>query len=156
MRNLLRKVVISFIVLAFFNSHTDAMKVNSRILLEFHQKLLSLKKDTSNPMLKSHPELVSELKILSSRSQNPMPLYLLNSTHQDIAWMDSPQKCELFRDTLVITPLLEKMVQDSNYHFDIEDVLMIREYLRRHPDRKNLIAHFLKNGQLNVGGAFNM
>jgi alpha-mannosidase len=117
--------------------------------------------DTTDPApqqqgLKSHPELMGSLKILASRTDHPLPLYLLNSTHQDIAWMDSPMKCELFRDTLVITPLLKKMEQDPSFHFDIEDVLMIREYIQRHPDRKGMIDRVLKNGQLNVGGSFNM
>ncbi|HET7116623.1 MAG TPA: glycosyl hydrolase-related protein [Hanamia sp.] len=100
--------------------------------------------------------LPANLEKLSDRSATPKPLYLMNSSHQDIAWMDSPFKCELFRDTLVITPLLERMEKDPNYHFDIEDVLMIREYIGRHPDRKALVKRFLDNGQLNVGGAFNM
>ncbi len=100
--------------------------------------------------------LPANLQKLSDRSASPQPLYLMNSSHQDIAWMDSPAKCELFRDTLVITPLLARMEKDPGYHFDIEDVLMIREYVGRHPDRKALIKRFLDNGQLNVGGAFNM
>ncbi|TAN14251.1 MAG: hypothetical protein EPN37_11940 [Chitinophagaceae bacterium] len=82
--------------------------------------------------------------------------YLMNSSHQDIAWMDSPAKCELMRDTLVITPLLKRLTDDPRYRFDMEDVLMIREYLHRHPDSKTLFQHFLSNGQLNVGGSFNM
>ena len=100
--------------------------------------------------------LPANLEKLSDRSTNPQPLYLMNSSHQDIAWMDSPAKCELARDTLVITPLLARMEKDPSYHFDIEDVLMIREYIGRHPDRKALVKHFLDDGQLNVGGAFNM
>jgi len=100
--------------------------------------------------------LPTNLQKLSERSADPKPLYLINSSHQDIAWMDSPAKCELFRDTLVITPLLARMEKDPGYHFDIEDVLMIREYIGRHPDRKALIKRFLDDGQLNVGGAFNM
>ncbi len=100
--------------------------------------------------------LPSNLEKLSERSRSPQPLYLMNSSHQDIAWMDSPAKCELFRDTLVITPLLERMEKDPDYHFDIEDVLMIREYIGRHPERKVWVKHFLDDGQLNVGGAFNM
>ncbi len=100
--------------------------------------------------------LPANLEKLSARSFNPKPLYLMNSSHQDIAWMDSPAKCELFRDTLVITPLLARMEKDPGYHFDIEDVLMIREYIGRHPGRKALVKRFLDDGQLNVGGAFNM
>lgn len=101
------------------------------------------------------PSLSSNLKLLSGISVSPPPLYLLSSSHQDIAWMDTPEKCELFRDTMVITPLLALMEQDSSYHFDIENVLMIKEYLHRHPDRTGMIKHFLENGQLNVGGSFN-
>lgn len=99
------------------------------------------------------PLLAKDLAELPDKTS---AFYLMNSTHQDIAWMDSPEKCVLMRDTLVITPLLKMLAEDPAYHFDIEDVLMIREYTHRHPDRKNLIQHFLDNGQLNVGGSFNM
>jgi alpha-mannosidase len=102
------------------------------------------------------PQLATRLDSLSGNYRAGDACLLMNSSHQDIAWMDSPQKCILMRDTLVITPALKRMEQDKGYHFDIEDVLMIREYVKRHPDSREKIRHFLEDGQLNVGGSFNM
>ena len=61
----------------------------------------------------------------------------MNSDHQDIAWMDSPEKCVIERDTMLLTPLFEKASNsDPTYRFDVEDALMLKEFISRHPDRE--------------------
>ena len=81
-------------------------------------------------------------------------VYLMNSSHQDIAWMDDPEKCIIQRDTMLLTPLLDKASKDPSYRFDIEDVLMIREYVERHPDKKDLLRQMLAEGRLSCGSSY--
>ena len=38
-------------------------------------------------------------------------LRIISSSHQDIAWMDSPEKCMDYRDEHCITPALEMMAK---------------------------------------------
>jgi len=92
-------------------------------------------------------------EMISSGRQNGS-IYLMNSSHQDIAWMDTPDKCVIERDTMLLTPLINKAVRNSDYRFDVEDALMLREYITRHPDRKNDIAQLLKSGQISCGSSF--
>ncbi len=100
------------------------------------------------------PKLVSELDSLSSSYLADGEIYLMNSSHQDIAWMDSPEKCEIDRDTMLVTPLLNKVVQDTSYRFDLEESLILREYLSRHPSKKDLIGRMLLDGRISCGANF--
>lgn len=62
----------------------------------------------------------------------------MNSSHQDLAWMDFLEKCIIERDTMLMTPLLKAALKDPGYRFDIEDVLMIKEYIGRHPENQQM------------------
>ena len=102
-----------------------------------------------------HPGLGTSLRELSRVSGGQGTQHLIVSTHQDIAWMDSPENCIRDRDEKIITPLLTIMRNDPAYHFDLEDVLCLREYIERHPDSKEEITLRMKEGRLGVGASFN-
>jgi alpha-mannosidase len=78
-------------------------------------------------------------------------LYIVNSSHQDIAWMDSPEECIRFRDEQMITPALKRLAESEHYCFSVEDALSLREYLERHPDRYADILKYTREGRLEWG-----
>jgi alpha-mannosidase len=78
-------------------------------------------------------------------------LHIVNSSHQDIAWMDSPDECIRFRDEQMITPALQRMAESQQYCFSVEDALSLREYLERHPDKYGDILKYTKEGRLEWG-----
>jgi alpha-mannosidase len=82
-------------------------------------------------------------------------LHIISSSHQDIAWMDSPEKCVAFRDTNCITPALAMMAGDPDYTFTMENMLNLREYLERHPERAEEVAGLTREGRLEWGATFN-
>ncbi len=100
------------------------------------------------------PGTVQSIRQLAQSDLNNGKIYLMNSSHQDIAWMDSPEKCELERDTMLLTPLLYLASRDPDYRFDVEDALMLKEYIRRHPDKKPMIRQMLLDGRLSCGSTF--
>jgi alpha-mannosidase len=102
------------------------------------------------------PTLGSSLVGLSRTTKGKGALYLVSSSHQDIAWMDSPQQCEIDRDKKVITPALELMAKEKDFCFDLEDMLEVREYIARHPDRKDVLAEYFREGRLGVGATYTM
>ncbi|TSA33890.1 MAG: alpha-mannosidase [Porphyromonadaceae bacterium] len=81
-------------------------------------------------------------------------IMIMASSHQDIAWMDSPQACVENRDNLLITPALKKLEENPLYYNDMEDILMLREYLTRHPEKKELIYNLTKEGRLTWGASY--
>jgi alpha-mannosidase len=82
-------------------------------------------------------------------------LHIISSSHQDIAWMDSPEKCAAFRDTNCITPALAMMAKDPAYAFTMENMLNLMEYLERHPERAEEVARLTREGRLEWGATFN-
>jgi alpha-mannosidase len=80
---------------------------------------------------------------------------LMNSSHQDIAWVDRPEVCIILRDTLLLTPIIEDAFERKDYGFDIENGLMLREYLDRHPGSQAKITELLDRKLLSVGATYN-
>lgn len=100
------------------------------------------------------PRLINSLKTLSNTSQGKGNIYLMNSSHQDIAWMDSPENCVVERDTMLLSPLLEQASVNPEYRFDIEDVLMVREFIERHPEKKTELTELFRSGRLTCGSTY--
>jgi alpha-mannosidase len=101
------------------------------------------------------PLLAQSLVDLSDSRIAGSALHFIVSTHQDIGWMDSPDQCIRDRDEKILTPTLEIMRVDSNFRFDIEDVLFLREYVDRHPDRKEELRKLIAAGRLGIGASYN-
>jgi len=87
--------------------------------------------------------------------ENSSRLRILSSSHQDIAWMNSPQACMEYRDLQCITPALQMMADNKDYCFVMENMLNLMEYLERHPERKADIERFTREGRLEWGATFN-
>jgi len=100
------------------------------------------------------PKTVKSILTLNDSRLSHGKIFLMNSSHQDIAWMDSPEKCVLERDTMLITPLIEQAEVDPDYRFDIEDALMIKEYIERHPDRRESIHQLFRDGKISCGASY--
>ncbi len=80
---------------------------------------------------------------------------ILSSSHQDIAWMNSPEACIEYRDAHCITPALEMMAENPDYCFVMENMLNLMEYIERHPDRREEILKFTREGRMEWGATFN-
>ncbi len=100
------------------------------------------------------PKTVQSLITLNNSKLNNGKIFLMNSSHQDIAWMDSPEKCVLERDTMLITPLIAQAKVNPDYRFDIEDALMIKEYIERHPGQKATIKQLFDDGKISCGSSY--
>ena len=102
--------------------------------------------------------LVIPVHFLSAQSNTPYfkngNLYIVGSSHQDIAWMDSPEACMNFRIDQVITPALERMAKNSTFCFSMEYSLMLREYLERYPERYSEILKYTREGRLEWGATY--
>ncbi len=80
---------------------------------------------------------------------------LMSSSHQDIAWMDSPQQCMLDRDTQVLTPAIKMLEQNPDFRYSAEQALMLYEYLLLHPEAKEKIIRLTQEGRLEWGATYN-
>jgi alpha-mannosidase len=81
---------------------------------------------------------------------------LLSSSHQDIGWMDTIDRCVAQRDRQVISPALELLDRNPRFCFCLEDGLELMEYLGRHPEQRDHIAALTRAGRLEWGATYNM
>lgn len=95
---------------------------------------------------------------ISSQDKTPYfkngRLFIINSSHQDIAWMDEPEACVRFRDEGMLTPALKRMAESEDFCFSVEDALSLKEYLERHPDRYYEIWKYTREGRLEWGATY--
>lgn len=94
------------------------------------------------------------MKQISSSPYSDAKVYVMISSHQDIAWVDSPFQCIEDRDKIIVTPALELLEKHEDYRYDIEDGLILEEYLERHPDKRPLIEKLILKGQLGIGATY--
>ena len=133
-------------------------EVNSKLLNKAILKNQQSISDEGNIIINAQriysPKTVQSLKSLAQSRLSEGKIYLMNSSHQDIAWMDSPEKCVLERDTMLLSPLFDLASKNPDYRFDVEDALMLKEYIHRHPDKKPLVRQMLDDGRISCGSTF--
>jgi len=81
--------------------------------------------------------------------------FIVSSSHQDTAWMDTPAACRQFRVEHNIMPALEMMRKDANYTFCMEGTLHVMEFLEAHPELRSEIIQRMREGRLEFGATYN-
>lgn len=82
-------------------------------------------------------------------------IHLICSSHNDIAWFDTPAETIAWRDSRSITPALERMAHRPDVTFVMENVLYALEYLERHPERRAEIHQLTLEKRLDWGATYN-
>ncbi len=77
------------------------------------------------------------------------------SSHNDIAWFDTPDKTAEFRDKDAITPALHRMKNRDDVYFSMENVLYLDEYMERKPQNFQEIKRLSASGHLDWGATYN-
>jgi len=94
------------------------------------------------------------LQQVGQLSEGKAFVYLTITTHQDLAWCNSIEKCKIDRDTLWLTPFIKALRENPSFQMDIEQSSIIKEYINRHPDLKDTVLEYMKAGRMLVGAAF--
>lgn len=82
-------------------------------------------------------------------------VFIVTSSHQDTAWMDTPAACRKYRIESNLLPALEMMRKDTNYTFCMEGALHVMELLDAHPELRGEIIQRMKAGRLEFGATYN-
>ncbi|MGB3152163.1 MAG: glycosyl hydrolase-related protein [Maribacter sp.] len=81
--------------------------------------------------------------------------HIISSSHQDIAWMDTPEFCRHERVNEIIAPALDIMKSDKEYYFGMEQSLNLKEFVEAHPERKSEVIERYKEGRFTWGATYN-
>jgi alpha-mannosidase len=82
-------------------------------------------------------------------------IHIIQSSHQDIAWMNTPEYCRNERIEDIINPALEMMKEDKNFTFEMEQTLNLMEFLDKYPNRKDEVIQRYKEGRFLWGATYN-
>lgn len=99
-------------------------------------------------------ETYTLLKALSESKLSTGEILLFTTTHEDIAWLNSPELCKIDRDKLWLTPYMDRLKSDPTFKMDIEQSTIVMEYLHRHPEEKENFIKFLKDGRICIGSTY--
>ncbi|MGN1221547.1 MAG: alpha-mannosidase, partial [Candidatus Cryptobacteroides sp.] len=82
-------------------------------------------------------------------------IHIIQSSHQDIAWVNTPEYCRKDRIFNTILPALEMMENNLDFSFEMEQTLNLMEFLEEFPEMKDEIIRHYKDGRFNWGATFN-
>lgn len=81
-------------------------------------------------------------------------ILIFTTTHQDLGWLNHIDACIEDRDTLWLTPYLERLGKDLDFKMDIEQTSIVMEYLHRYPSKRDLFKKYVKEGRICIGATF--
>ena len=108
----------------------------------------------SQEALKVSDETYEVLKKVSESALAEGDILLSLTTHQDLGWIDEIENCVIMRDTLWLSPFLQRLKAENDFEMDIEQASIIQEYIGRHPEKKAQIVKHLKEGRMLIGGTY--
>lgn len=82
-------------------------------------------------------------------------IHIIQSSHQDIAWMDTPEYCREDRIRNIILPALDMMKQNKHFTFEMEQTMYLMEFLEEHPERKDDLIQLYKEKRFTWGATYN-
>lgn len=82
-------------------------------------------------------------------------IHIIQSSHQDIAWMNTPEYCREDRINQIILPALELMEKNPEFTFEMEQTLNLMEFLEAHPERKKELIRLYQEKRFGWGATYN-
>lgn len=82
-------------------------------------------------------------------------IHIISSSHQDVAWMNTPDACRHDRIYNIINPAMDMMKEDPDFAFGMEQTLNLMEFLDEFPDRKEEVINYYKKGRFAWGATYN-
>jgi len=80
---------------------------------------------------------------------------IINTSHQDIAWMNTPDSCKDERIHKIIIPALDISERQPGFSFGMEQTLNLRELLNEYPSYKDSVTDAYKKKTFSWGATFN-
>lgn len=74
--------------------------------------------------------------------------------HNDLGWLDTQQKTGDFRSEKIILPALELLKQYPEFCYSMESPVYLMEFLERHPERREEIASYMREGRFAWGASY--
>ena len=81
-------------------------------------------------------------------------IHVVSSSHQDIAWMDTPDVCRHERVHDIVVPALDLIEKEPKFKFEMEQTLNLIEAFEDSPQNKQRYIDTYKSGNFEWGATF--
>jgi alpha-mannosidase len=81
-------------------------------------------------------------------------IHVISSSHQDIAWMNTPDSCRLERVHDIVIPALDLIEEEPEFKFEMEQSLNLIEVYEDSPENKQRLIDTYKSGNFEWGATF--
>jgi len=78
-------------------------------------------------------------------------IHIISSSHQDIAWMNTPDSCRHERVFEIVIPALDLIEKEPGFKFEMEQSLNLREALEDSPENRDRLISTYKSGHFEWG-----
>ena len=98
----------------------------------------------------------AEPRLRASESLPGEPGYrgcVVSHTHSDLCWPDTPEVC-MNANVAALAKSVELAEKFSNYRFTMEHAIVLREYLRRNPDKTKVVKELMRAGVIETGAFY--
>jgi alpha-mannosidase len=169
-----QKIANQFVVKAWLRSNN----LDQELLVTLDGKEISYTKTDSGtvelllPLVGKSSEMMfyskakSSNKVVSKQLFKPLvssnwgyfgkgTIHIICSSHQDIAWMNTPDSCRHERIHDIVIPALDLIDKNPHFKFEMEQTLNLMEVLDEVPLEKQRIINAFKSGQFTWGATFN-
>ena len=82
-------------------------------------------------------------------------VHIICSSHQDIAWMNTPDSCRMERVHDIVIPALDIIEKEPGFKFEMEQCLNLMEVLEDEPGERQRIIEAYKSDNFEWGATFN-
>ena len=111
--------------------------------------------------------LTSEGKAIATQAQLPITAFrktyfdggkvLIHSTnHNDLGWLGTQFETADYRSKEIILPALKIMETSPDFHYTMEAVAYLREFLQRHPEKRDEIFKRTQEGRFSWGASYTL
>ena len=147
--------------------------IKEDLSIELNGKVVSFKTELDSlkvklPLIGNKSDLVFKQKGQVIKSQVFFPyipsdwnyfkngtIDIISSSHQDIAWMNTPDYCRTERIDKIIKPAMNMMKGSLDFKFGMEQTLNLMELVNHDSAYKGLAIKTYKSGQFGWGATFN-
>ncbi len=79
---------------------------------------------------------------------------IINMNHNDLGWLNTQSVTADYRSSELILPALDLMKSDPDFKYTMESVEYLKEFLVRHPERKEEIARRMREKRFALGSSY--
>lgn len=130
------------------------MNLKIKMVLLLFVLTMPFSAQVNNGVLTIDEEGFRLLKQLSDSRLKGGDILVFTTTHQDLGWLNHIDACVIDRDTLWLTPFIDRLEREKEFKMDIEQTSIVMEYVKRHPEKKEVISRYLKEGRICVGASY--